>query len=480
MSLRLDYHGDLMKLDRQINWNKLKSSRLLKIWLLGFFILTSNCEGPHYYSEQQLSSLQSQDIIEVLILNQPLSFTAKGSTQAGVSLSKGLDFDLLSEFANFYGKKIKFIPFNNESDLIGQFQKGHGHIAAGRFPKSYITSLGFNSGPDYEAASLSLFCHRNIEINGVADLTQKKVITFERYNQVLSYQNLLKENPLMKIDLWVNGSSLRAFKEVQVQRNDCLIALHSEGLFFQKQFPNVEFKMKLKDYFSLNWMIQKDLDYLNPLLKAWFQAASRDGSIIKILDRYRLISENVDKRDINQFIKNTKETLPDFVTFFKQAGKIHELPWELIAAVAYQESKWIPHAKSFTGVEGFMQITKKTAKDLGIIDIHNVEENIMGGAKYLKQLIQQMPPHLNSSDKVILALAAYNIGIGHLNDAFKIAISEGKNPYQWHQLRQTLPKLTEEKYFKDTQFGEARGYETIDFVERVKVYYHYLIQSQFG
>jgi membrane-bound lytic murein transglycosylase F len=441
-----------------------------RVSILTLFIFLSNCEGPRYYSQAELSQLQDLDKIEVLILNQPLSYSKKN-----LSLGRGLDYDLLNEFAKHFNKKISFIPFNNESDLVEAFKSGRGQLAAGRFPKSFVESNGFTPGPDYEAAALSLFCHKKFNITKIDDLRNKKIITFNKYNDVVSYQKLKTEIPHAQIEVWMNGSGLRAFNEIQNQKSDCLILNHTEGMFFQKQFLNAEYKFKLQDYFSLNWMIQKDHTYLSSLLKSWIQEASRTGVLLKNFDRYRILSEELSDVDIYLFLKRTDSRLPEYISYFKKAGLKYKLPWELVAAIAYQESQWDPKAKSFTGVQGLMQITKSTAQDLGIEDIHDAEENIFGGARYFKQLINLMPGHLNHSDKIVLALAAYNIGIGHLNDAFKIAQEHGKNPYHWNHLRKILPKLTDEKYYSKTQFGIARGYETVEYVERTKAYYHFLI-----
>lgn len=453
--------------NRQLIYSWLKKASLLLL-----FIFLSNCEGPSYYSSHHYSKLENLDELEVLILNQPLSYSRRQ-----LSLGKGLDYDLLQEFAKFYNKRIKFKAYNNESDLVADFKSGKGHLAAGRFPKSFIENNGVLAGPDYEAASLGVFCHKKLDINQVSDLNFKKIITFSKYNDVLSYQNLKSEIPNTQIEIWMNGSGLRAFSEIQNGSSDCLILNHQEGMYFQKQFLNAEYKFKLKDYFSLNWMIQKDHEYLNPLLKTWIQEASRSGVLLKNFDRYKIISEELTEIDIHIFLKRTSSRLPAYIPYFKKAGLRYNLPWQLIAAISYQESQWDASAKSFTGVQGLMQITKSTAQDLGILDIHNAEENIMGGAKYFRQIMRWLPAHLNQSDRIVLALAAYNSGIGHLNDAFIIAAEKGKNPYHWYQLKTVLPLLSEEKYYSKTQFGFARGKETVAYVEKAKAYYHFLIST---
>jgi membrane-bound lytic murein transglycosylase F len=212
-------------------------------------------------------------------------------------------------------------------------------------------------------------------------------------------------------------------------------------------------------------------------MRNWFQKASREGRIQKIYEQYRIYSEELTQSDIEIFKKRTKSRLPEYISLFKKAGAKYGLPWELVAAVCYQESHWDPSARSFTGVKGLMQITKSTAEDLGIEDIHDPQENIFGGARYLKQLIRFFPTDISYNDRVILALAAYNIGIGHLQDAFTLTESAGKNPYHWNHLKNELPKLARNEFYRNTQYGQARGGETVEYVEKTKAYFHYLLSS---
>lgn len=441
---------------------------LLVLPLLGLI----HCEGPRYYSDRQALKMTELPALKVLILKHPLSYSSKTK-----HLSQGIDHDLIMDFAKTYGKKVEFKSYRNEDDLIAAYKNGAGHIAAGRFPRAYAQSHSAIIGPDYESASLSVFCSKKVDVQTEHDLNNLDIISFERNKNVMTHQELVKNIPLARIQVWLNGSTARAFSELASGHADCLITNNKEGLFHLKEFSNLDFKFKLKDHFSLNWMIAQEHDYINPLMRSWFQKASREGRVQKIYEQYRIYSEELTQSDIQIFKMRTKSRLPEYITYFKRAGRKYGLPWELVAAVCYQESHWDPKARSFTGVKGLMQITQATAEYLGIENIHDPEENILGGARYLKKLTQLFPKEISYNDRVILALAAYNIGIGHLKDAFIISESKGMNPYHWNQLKTVLPKLAEPKYYKNTKWGQARGGETVEYVEKTKAYFHYLVSA---
>lgn len=439
---------------------------LLVLPLLGLI----HCEGPRYYSDKHAQKMSELPKLKVLILKHPLSYSS--STKR---IGQGIDHDLLADFAKTYGKNIEFIPYRNEDDLIAAYKRGEGQIAAGRFPRAFGETHSSVLGPDYESASLSVFCKKTISAATESDLGQLDIISFERNKNVVSHQDLVKKIPEARLQVWLNGSTARAFSEIENGKADCLVTNNKEGLFHLKNFNKIDFKFKLKDHFSLNWMIADDSSFLSPLMRNWFQKASREGRIQKIYEQYRIYAEELSQSDVEIFKLRTKSRLPEYISLFKQAGLKYNLPWELIAAVCYQESHWDPGARSFTGVKGLMQITRSTAADLGIEDIHNPEENIFGGARYLKKLISFFPKDISYNDRVFLALAAYNIGIGHLQDAFTLTQSFRKNPYHWNQLKTILPKLADNDYYQNTQYGKARGYETVEYVEKTKAYYHYLV-----
>lgn len=191
----------------------------------------------------------------------------------------------------------------------------------------------------------------------------------------------------------------------------------------------------------------------------------------KIAAQVKALRVRLNKHDRSLLFKNITETLPTYKQAFKEAASEHSLPWQLIAAVAYQESHWNPAARSFTGVRGLMQLTTDTADHMEIDDRTDPLQSIWGGSKYLRYLMDKMPSSVNAKDRLALTLAAYNVGFAHLRDAQKLAEQMGRDPYSWHQIKEILPLLADPNYTDQLEYGFARGYETVEFVERVKSFY---------
>lgn len=74
-----------------------------------------------------------------------------------------------------------------------------------------------------------------------------------------------------------------------------------------------------------------------------------------------------------------------------------------------------------------------------------------------------------------MSLAAYNVGYGHLSDARKLTSQLGKNPNLWIDVKDSLPLLSQRRYYRNTRYGYARGQEPVNYVQNIRRYYDVLV-----
>ena len=151
------------------------------------------------------------------------------------------------------------------------------------------------------------------------------------------------------------------------------------------------------------------------------------------------------------------------------------MDWRLLAAIGYQESHWDPDATSSTGVRGIMMLTQRTAKQLGVSDRLDPLQSIEGGARYFQRLRKRLPQRIPEPDLSWMALAAYNMGLGHLEDARVLTQRQGGNPDRWLDVSERLPLLSQEKYYRETRFGYARGLGAQQYVNNIRSYFDTLV-----
>jgi membrane-bound lytic murein transglycosylase F len=126
-------------------------------------------------------------------------------------------------------------------------------------------------------------------------------------------------------------------------------------------------------------------------------------------------------------------------------------------------------------VRGLMMLTQGAAADLEIDDLTDPEQSILGGTEYLQRMLRSIPERIPEPDRTWLGLAAYNVGLGHLEDARKLTQQNGGNPDKWVDVKKNLPLLSKEKWFQKTRYGYARGREPVRYVENVRSYYDILV-----
>lgn len=164
--------------------------------------------------------------------------------------------------------------------------------------------------------------------------------------------------------------------------------------------------------------------------------------------------------------------------YFRQYAETIGWDWRLLASLVFQESRFDPEAVSWAGAFGLMQLMPETAEAYNVIPESPVPEQIRAGVKYIQWLDQTLSKHIaDEEERIKFVLAAYNVGIGHVLDARRLAEKYGKDPNTWQGnvdyfiLNKNLPK-----YYQDpvVRFGYARGSEPYNYVyEILERYSHY-------
>ncbi len=200
------------------------------------------------------------------------------------------------------------------------------------------------------------------------------------------------------------------------------------------------------------------------------------GNILSHKDQVLQLGTKLTPYEIKTFLHHVSTRLPFYQEQFRQAESKTGLSWILLAAVSYQESRWNRHAISPTGVRGLMMLTRSTAADLGIRNRLDPSKSISGGARYLASLHRRISPEIPQADRMYMALAAYNIGMGHIEDARLLAKRSGMDPNKWDDLKEVLPLLAKKQYYKDLPHRYARGWEPVQYVKRIREFKKILLQ----
>jgi membrane-bound lytic murein transglycosylase MltF len=244
----------------------------------------------------------------------------------------------------------------------------------------------------------------------------------------------------------------------------------------QQRFPTLRFKVS--DEGDFVWVLRKELTDAAALLDDWSQTVQSQLFVANLYEKYFAHLGLLNKFDLVMLKVRYRRDLPKYRRLFNEAGRRHDIDPLFLAAMSYQESHWNPEATSYTGVRGLMMLTQDTASEMGVTDRLDPRQSVFGGTKYLTQLRTQIDSDVGRPDNSYFALAAYNVGLGHVEDAQEVVRRNGQDDTSWSNLRDALPLLAVPQYYTTLKYGKARGREPVRYVDSIRNYYSLLSQFE--
>lgn len=377
----------------------------------------------------------------------------------------GFEHDLILELERHLGLPIRVFAVRDLDDLYRALEvgavdmalPGTSHDDQLSFPASTpytFTDIGLVSAPDTDDS--------REQRTGILDPTA--------YRQAV--QGLMNDNPLRTAVYEQGRLSAELFTLVDMQELQSVLVDERDFQLQRSVFPTLRFTPLSDERRPISVIFQSGEDTTLQRRVDDVLALFRDsGMLTQMLDRYFGEALEFDYVDNLTFEKHLNARLPQYENMFREYADQYGLDWRLLAAVAYQESHWRADARSPTGVRGLMMITLDTAADMGITNRLDPEQSTRAGTQYLTSLKGRIPARITEPDRTWFALAAYNVGLGHLEDARKITELLGDDPDKWIDVRQHLPKLALKDYYPWTRHGYARGAEPVVYVANIRRFY---------
>ena len=420
----------------------------------------------HYISiRMSISKIKKEGKIIVLMRNAPTIY------YQGAEGPAGFEYELMSDFAEFLDVKLEIKLYDGMSELLSAIDDKKGDIASGSITKTKARNDTLLFGPEYyNVSEVVVYKRGQKKPKEINDLKNYSFMISSNTSYISTLQELKKDHPKLKWKVADELSTEQLLYRVYKKKLDCTVADKNIFDINRRYYPGIRIAFPIKEDQSLAWVINEDKRYIKKVLKYWLRKYKRSGDYDRLVAKYYDYSKIFDYVDTRAFHRKIKNTLPKYKTVFMEVAKKYDFPWQLLAAQSYQESHWRSNAKSPTGVRGMMMLTRNTAKSLGVSNRLNPYQSINGGAKYLSKLLKQVPENVYEEDKILFALAGYNVGMAHIKDAISLAEELSIDENRWNEFKTVLPLLTQEKYYKKLKYGYARGNEPVIYVERILNY----------
>lgn len=417
--------------------------------------------------ENRYTAIQHRGKLIVGTINNPVSYFI------GIDGQSGLEYELSKAFANFLNVELEIRPMGSADELFNALAQHQIDIAAANLLYQPQKAEELQIGPAYYSASWQLVYRKGqLRPRDLSQLTDNIIIA--PGTELGNILTELKGNYPKLTWSVVDKTQEELLLQVAEGKIAYTIANSIDVSAIQQVKPNIAVAFDVTDESSVHWYLPNNsYSELQAALLEFMNESLENGLIARVEEKYFSHLQRFDYVDTRSYLESIETVLPKYAPLFEKYKG--DLDWRLLAAIAYQESHWIPDATSPTGVRGMMMLTKATADRMKISDRLDPEQSIKAGSEYLHLLLAQMPDSILQEDRIWFALAAYNMGLGHLLDARRLTKNLGGDPDNWLDVKKNLPLLAEKRYYSNLKYGYARGYEAFQYVENIRRYMNSIV-----
>ncbi|GAA3907609.1 membrane-bound lytic murein transglycosylase MltF [Halomonas cibimaris] len=435
------------------------------------FVLTMLPAFALFDGESALRAIQQRGFLTVHTRTSPTIY------YEGRRGPAGFEYALARRFADHLGVSLNLKADHHLEDVLPAV-RAHGDLgAAGLVLTPTVPGIGFTR-PIIEMQPLVVYRRGLNGIQGPEDLVGLEIATLRDAKGAgtsASLRDLQQTYPGLG---WKESGELEVadlLAQVENGQLDAAVVFAHQFRVNRLFFKNVERGFTLGRPSSLAWAVpaRQSSDLLRQANR-FLRGLEQSGELSALVKRYFGHDDYLEYVGTRTFLKHLDSRLPRYRALFQQAARGTGFDWQLLAAVGYQESHWDADAVSPTGVRGLMMLTSPTAREMNVADRRDPAQSIDGGARYLRHLEKRLPDSITGDDRLFMALAAYNVGLGHLYDARDIAQMRGGDPDRWADVREALPLLQQRQWYEKTRHGYARGGEPVIYVRNIRRYHEML------
>ncbi len=451
--------------------NKYLSVFLVTFFAMAFFSFgwlshTAYTPGKKIKKISYLERIERKKELHVVLLNAPSSYSI------GVDGPQGFEYDLLREYAKHLGVALKIETAHTIKEALELSKNPDIDITSASLTKTAKREKKLYFGPSYFEVQEQVICYRGMLKKrsfprDVEDLSGLSILVGDATSYKETIEGLQNDGYDINATYSSNLSTEEILEKVSKHEVDCTLADSNVYALNLRYYPEVSMAFSISGREQLAWLLKDEATELKEDLYTWLNDFNQQGKISQLKDHYYSYVLFFDYYNTKMFYKRIKSRLPKYEKLFKEAATRFGIPWTLLASISYQESHWNAKAKSFTGVRGLMMLTRHTAKLLGVKNRLDPKQSIVGGTRHIKQMLKFIGSDVKGENRLKFALAAYNIGMGHIRDAQTLAREIGLNENIWSDLKVVLPLLSQKKYYSGLQYGYARGSEPVKYVEAI-------------
>ncbi|GAB3278735.1 membrane-bound lytic murein transglycosylase MltF [Parahaliea aestuarii] len=420
----------------------------------------------------RLAAIEERGELWVVSRNSPTTYYLDKNGAAG------FEYDLAERFAEHLGVELKMQPAFSLDALFNRLRRGEADIAAAGLSLTALRGDEFSHSLPYATLTpIVIYKTGSYRPADLAELAEAPLLVLRDSSHAEALRALKVSGfPDLQWQEVEEADSMELLEKVDSGEAPFALVDSNEFRVQQSLYPRLATAFDLGNEQQMVWYLPagSSSERLREAVDEFFSALQESGELARIRERHFGHAAVLSRIGSHTFARNMQSTLPRYEAMIRDVAEEYQLDWHLLAAIAYQESHWDPKATSPTGVRGMMMLTRPTAREMGVKDRTDPIQSLRGGARYLKDIRRRLPEDIAEPDRTWLALAAYNIGMAHLEDARVLTERQGGDPDLWSDVMERLPLLQKRQYYRTTRYGYARGREAVSYVQNIRHYYSIL------
>ncbi len=390
----------------------------------------------------------------------------------------GFEYELLQDLCEVLGVNLEIVVSNDIGETFNGLKNNRFDLVAQNLTITGKRNKDFDfTVPIIQTQQVLVQREKSVNkngvdyINSVLDLANKKI--YVPKNSAY-YQRLLNLSEEIGGNIEIVSDSVYSAEELisRVAKGiiDYTICDENIGKLNKFYYPNIDISLRVSFQQNIAWAVRKGSEEWKAYLDNWINEI-KDTRKFNFLYYKYFESPRLAERKDSEFNSLSGGKISKYDKMIKEIAMQYNWDWRLISAIIYHESRFNEEAGSWIGAYGLMQLMPVVAENYGIENIEDPRQNVKGGILLLNSLndrfLESIP---DSAQRIKFVLAAYNIGLGHVYDAQRLAKKYGKNPQIWeNNVDFYLQNKSNEKYFKDevVRYGYCRGEEATNFVRNV-------------
>ncbi|RZS95954.1 transporter substrate-binding domain-containing protein [Cecembia calidifontis] len=387
----------------------------------------------------------------------------------------GYEFELLKNLANELGVRLHLIIKTDIQEAFYLLNKGKADIIAMNLeitePRMKLAKFSEPLG------QMGTVLVQRKDKNPVKDFweLQDRVIHIRKDAVYKAQLDNIQEAFGINFSIQEGKGDNESFIQKVIKKEiDFTVVDRVEAMVSSTYYDNLDISLEISPKSDVAWAVRKNAPQLEEAINAWIAKKNQSGYINTLYAKYFQDSKNSYFRNNSPFSSVAGNTISPYDNIIKKGAEALGWDWRLLASLVYKESGFDTTATSYAGAVGLLQLMPVTLERFGVENPNDPLESLMGGVNYLKYLDKfwrERIPEANERIKVILA--SYNIGHGHVEDAWKLALKYGGNPQSWESIAKFLQLKNDPKYFRDpvVKSGYAKGHLAVNYVDDIMILY---------